>query len=263
MNRPDDTNDFFVFLSKIANHKGLQMEDFTCYWSPKLIVELIKSISWPLVVLIIGLKFRNRINNVMHYFFSKSTISEISATATGVSAKFVATKQSVESLENPVSNTGNLPLNLSVDAIKQIHNDNKTKFSEELYQLITEQVSSLDISTEDKIELLSRELSIHQSYIRYFTINKVLFRSQYNLFSYMAENEDYINKEDVYNHFHSSKEKAPSEFTGWDFIKYIAYPVSSKILQEDSKGYRLTSFGKSYIVFMSKNPQLIDELTKI
>lgn len=47
------------------------MEDLVCSWSPKLIVELIKSIAWPVVVLIIGFRFRTRIFEVVSSFFLK------------------------------------------------------------------------------------------------------------------------------------------------------------------------------------------------
>lgn len=63
------------------------MEDLACSWSPKLIVDLIKNIAWPIVVLLIGFSFRTRGFEVVSSFFSKNMVSEISATVSGVSAK--------------------------------------------------------------------------------------------------------------------------------------------------------------------------------
>lgn len=48
------------------------MEDLVCSWSPKLIVDLIKSIAWPVVVLLIGFSFRTRIFEVARSFFLKT-----------------------------------------------------------------------------------------------------------------------------------------------------------------------------------------------
>ncbi|MDF7660454.1 hypothetical protein PUG81_15930 [Erwiniaceae bacterium L1_54_6] len=239
------------------------MEDFTCNWSPKLIVDLIKNIAWPVVVLLIGFSFRTRIFGVISSFFSKNLVSEISATVSGVSAKFVATKQSAEVLETAGSNAANLPKNMSVEAIRERHEQHKTEFSEELYQGVIKHIFHLDIDNEEKIDLLAREISIFQSAIRYFDINKVLFRSQYNLFVNIASNGGCIGKDDAYKHFDIIKKNNKEALADWDWIKYIAYPVSNDLLYEDDNGYKLTPVGRSYVVFMSKNPQLIDELAKL
>lgn len=47
------------------------MEELTCKWSPQFIVELIKSVAWPVVVILIGIGFRSKISQVIHTFFSK------------------------------------------------------------------------------------------------------------------------------------------------------------------------------------------------
>ncbi|ECJ8138105.1 hypothetical protein FQA04_09270, partial [Salmonella enterica] len=109
------------------------MEDLACSWSPKLIVELIKSIAWPVVVLIIGFRFRTRIFEVVSSFFSKNTLSEISATLSGISAKFIVEKQTAEVLESSNSNLASLQKNTSIEAIRIHHEQFRTEFSEELY----------------------------------------------------------------------------------------------------------------------------------
>lgn len=239
------------------------MEDLVCSWSPKLIVELIKSIAWPVVVLIIGFRFRTRIFEVVSSFFSKNTLSEISATLSGISAKFIAEKQTVEVLESSNSNLASLQKNTSIEAIRIHHEQFKTEFSEELYQIILKQASDLDTDNEIKIDLLAREISLLQSAVRYFEINKVLFRSQYDLFYTIASNGGYIRKEDAIQFFEKTKNHNKEAFADWDWIKYISYPVSNKLIYESDAGYKLTTIGSSYVAFMSKNPQLIDELAKL
>ncbi|UAY97098.1 hypothetical protein [Dickeya dadantii] len=239
------------------------MEDLACSWSPKLIVDLIKSIAWPVVVLLIGFSFRIRIFDVVRSFFSKNTVSEISATVSGVSAKFMASKQSTEVLETSNSNAANLPKFMSVEAIRKRHEQQKTEFSDEICQDIIKHVSSLDIDNEVKIDLLSREVSLCQSVVRYFEINKVLFRSQYNLFYIITSNGGYISKEDALQYFDKTKSNNKEAFMDWDWIKYISYPVSNNLIYEDDNSYKLTPIGRSYVAFMSKKPQLIDELVKL
>nr|WP_315289732.1 hypothetical protein [Serratia proteamaculans] len=239
------------------------MEDLACSWSPKLIVELIKSIAWPVVVLLIGFSFRIRIFDAVRSFFSKNTVSEISATVSGLSAKFMAAKQSIEVLETASTNAANLPKNMSIGAVRERHEQHKTEFSEEIFQSIIEHVSSLDVDSEEKIVLLSREVSIFQSAVRYFEINKVLFRSQYNLSYKIASNDGYIRTEDALNYFDNVKSNNKEAFADWDWIKYISYPVSSGLIYEDENGYKLTPLGRSHVAFMSNKPQLIDELAKL
>lgn len=66
------------------------MSELICTWTPTLIVELIKNLVWPIVVLLIGIGFHNKISAAIRFFFSKNTVSELSASTTGLSAKFVA-----------------------------------------------------------------------------------------------------------------------------------------------------------------------------
>jgi hypothetical protein len=68
---------------------------------------------------------------------------------------------------------------------------------------------------------------------------------------------------DAENNFKSIKELVGEAFNGWDWIKYSSYPVSSGIIRQESDGYKLTELGKSYVSFMSNNPQLVDELAKL
>ncbi|MGP9768778.1 hypothetical protein ACT3UM_23945, partial [Halomonas sp. AOP13-D3-9] len=108
------------------------MEENLCSWAPGLVVELIKAIAWPITVLIIGIRFRTGIFESIQIFFSKNTVSEVSASASGVSAKFVAAQQSLEALEGSGGNSVNLPENMSLEAIRQRHEEHKTEFSEDI-----------------------------------------------------------------------------------------------------------------------------------
>lgn len=106
-------------------------------------------------------------------------------------------KQTTEVLESASTNAANLPKSMSIEAIRARHEQHKTEFSEELYQSIIKHASSLDINNDEKVKILARELSIYQAIIRYIDINKILFRSQYNLFCSINSNGGQINKEDA------------------------------------------------------------------
>jgi hypothetical protein len=238
------------------------MEENLCSWTPGLVVELIKALAWPITVLVIGIRFRAGILETLQKFFSKNTVSELSASASGVSAKFVAAQQSLEALEGSGGSAVNLPENMSLEAIRQRHEEHKTEFSEDIHAGIKAHIAALDINSEEVVDLLSQEVSLLQSAIRYFDINNVLFRSQFNLFSIMANNGGRISREDAEHNFLSIKELVGDPLRDWDWVKYVAYPVSNGLMIEEGSDYILTSLGRSYVAFMSRNPQLVDELAK-
>lgn len=239
------------------------MDQLACSWTPQLIIELIKAIAWPLTVLIVGIKFRSGTFESVRNFFSKNRVTELSATTSGVSAKFAAEKQSSEVRESAGTSAINLPDNMSLDAIRKRHEQGSTELSDELYKAIKTHLAALGLSQAEEIEILAKETSLLQSAIRYFDINKVIFRSQFNLFSIMLSSGGYISKSDVQNHFAHIKDLVGNVFSEWDWIKYISYPVSNGLISDEGQGYKLTTLGGSYVSFMSRNPQLIDELAKL
>lgn len=239
------------------------MEDLACTWTPQVIVEITKALAWPLVILMIGFRFRSGILESVRGFLAKNSVSEVSATTTGISAKFVAAKQSSETRESIGSNSASLPQNMTVEAIKERHASAVTEFSEDVYEGISVHLRALDLPREEEREILSREISLLQSAIRFFDISKVIFRSQFNLFSIMAENNNFISKEGLQKHFIEIKNHVGEGLEGWDWVKYVAYPVSSGILVDENGGYALSKLGRSYVTFMHRNPQLIDDLAKL
>jgi hypothetical protein len=239
------------------------MEQIASSWTPQLLVELTKGVIWPIVLLIVCLLFRGRATGAIKSFLSKNEVSEVTASASGFSAKFVAAKQTSETVEAGSTKSVSLPESMTIEAIKNRHSQYETELSNEAFRAIKGHIESLGVSQKEVIETLMKELSLLQSAIRYFDINKVLFRSQYNMLNIMANHDGYISKNDVQLHFQTIQSSVGGAFEDWDWVKYIAYPVSSGILVDEGAGYRLTVVGKSYMAFMNKSPQLIDELSKI
>ena len=157
----------------------------TAIWTPEIIVNLVGELAWPITIVILGWRFRSGIIDAVSNFFNKNNVSEISATATGVTAKFKEAQQSAE-IKGNTSKQADLPDGASFEELKERQTKNSTEFSLELYNHIKNHVASLDINDEDKIELLSKELSLLQAGLRFFGINKVLFRSQFDLFKWLV-----------------------------------------------------------------------------
>lgn len=217
------------------------MNEEVCNWTPQVLVELVKAVIWPLTVIILGFKFKTGISASLKRFFSRNNVTEVSASATGISAKFVAEKQVSEVKESTSSMV--LPDNMTLEAIKNNHDKSHTEFSETLYQNIKSHLDALKLEPLEQVELLSRDVSLLQSGIRYFEISKVLFRSQFNLIFGASANDNFILKSDVKTHFEEVKTYVGDAFNEWDWIKYVSYLVTSGLLVDDKDGYQLTQVG--------------------
>ncbi|CAH7377454.1 conserved hypothetical protein [Vibrio chagasii] len=237
------------------------MNEEVCNWTPEVLVELVKAVIWPLTIIILGFKFKTGISESLKRFFSRNNVAEVSASATGISAKFVAEKQVSEVKESTSSMA--LPDNMTLEAIRVSHDKSHTEFSETLYQNIKSHLDALKLEPLEQVELLARDVSLLQSGMRYFEISKVLFRSQFNLLISASTDSNFILKSDVKSHFEEVKAHVGDAFNEWDWIKYVSYLITSGLMVVHNDGYQLTQVGASYVQFMSRNPQLIDELGKL
>lgn len=98
-------------------------------WSPTIIVSLIKEIAWPITVLILGWKFKSNITESISKFFSRNEVTEFSASATGVTAKFKASLQSAKAKEITHETNGRLPDGQDYESILKIHDESTTPYS--------------------------------------------------------------------------------------------------------------------------------------
>ena len=166
-------------------------------WSPELIIDLVSEIAWPIVVLILGWKLRGSITTAVSSFLKRNDVTEVSAGATGVTAKFKAAQQKAEITEENSPSNNITPIGGNYDSVVEKHKQQTTEFSDELYESIKAHVDALDVSDANKIDLLSKEASILQAALRFNFINQVLFRSQFDLFNVMPEDGSVISDKDL------------------------------------------------------------------
>lgn len=246
-------------MSTENNETSLQVSD----WSPELIIDLFSEIAWPIVVLILGWKFRGSISNAVSIFLNRNDVTEVSAGATGVTAKFKAAQQKAEITEENSPSNNITPIGGDYDSVVEKHKQQTTEFSDELYESIKAHLDALNIDDASKIDLLSKEASILQATLRFNFINQVLFRSQFDLFNLMPEDGSVITDQELQKYFNKVTSNNPEGFEGWDLVKYLSYPASIGMIEYHDNGYRLTKYGNSYIKHMRKNISLIDDLAKI
>jgi hypothetical protein len=239
------------------------MDVVTCTWSPENIVELVKALAWPVVILLASLRFESGVAESVRGFFSRNAVKEISAGSSGVKAIFEARRQIEETTESGASKVGSLPEGLSVEAIRAKHAELQTELTEEFYAVVKRHSDMLEIPDQEKIELLLQEISHLQTAIRIFELNKVLFRSQYDLLRKIGKSQDGLAEGDLDGHFAIAQANSNGGLVNWDRVKYLAYPVSVGLIKIDRGVSKLTPLARSYLSIMDRNPQLVVELSKL
>lgn len=232
-------------------------------WFPQNIIDLIGHLAWPVVLLFLAWLAKDSLSGVLKKFLDNNNISELSAGASGISARFEAKDQGSDIDVSKISNMSTLPESANLDSIKEFHNKNETYLSADIYHGITSHINQLAIDDKESIELLAKDLSLAYASLNFNTYNRVLFRTQYDFFSgYMSENSN-ITEEELRDYFKSVVAEFPDKYKGWDHLKYIAYPISEGLIECTDGTYNLTKKGLSYIEFMKKNVNLISALSPI
>lgn len=234
----------------------------SCSWSPALIVELLKVIAWPLTVLLLAVRFRTPLVEGARKFFAKRSLTEVSAGATGISAKFEPDRQVAHSAETGTARTTALPQSMTLESIRKNHTDYETEFSRDLYTAITNHLSALNLAPDAAIELLAKDNSLLQAALRFYEINRIIFRSQYDFLTTLMTSGQAASMDVIGRHFKELQAREPM-YAAWDVVKYLAFLIESRLIAETNGAYSITPFGASYLTFMRKNLQLVEALTKL
>ena len=230
-------------------------------WTPEVIVDLIGEIAWPIVVLIIAWRFKESIASGINKIFDRNNPTEVSVGAGGITAKFEASKQT-ESTKVPKP-IDPLPEGQNAESIKKLQIERSTKYSLEILERVREHVARLDLDDQEKIELLSTEVSLLQANLQYIDITTVLFHSQYNLFNKYFYPQYVVSQENIDNYFKEVKTIHDTGYEDWDLEKYLAYPLSVNLIEKCEGGYKLTNFGTSYVIHVRNNPTFLDYLANL
>lgn len=226
-------------------------------WLPDFIVGVLGEISWPLVAVFVVWKFRDGLMGSFRDFFNKNKVTEVSANHAGITAKFEAQKE-----VSSVSLEGDLQPDKDYQQAQEYHEHSKTDYSEEFYKSIRKIVASWQVPSEQKIDVLLKEVSILDQRVKFERINSVMFRSQFELFNLMPESGKPVPVEELQKYF-DGLVADNSDLGEWKLEQYLQYPVSSEVLEKSDQGYSLTTYGKSYVKFMKDNPFLFDNLANL
>lgn len=230
-------------------------------WTPESIISMVDILAWPVVVLSGIVILKSNVIPVLRAFFKKNRMSELSVGTSGAHAKFQASQEQPSEEVKKVASTIEVTSNHK-NIIKQ-QDSNSSELSKNIAEMVKAQAVGLDVSDIEKIEMLSTEVGLLKVAIACYDINKAIFRSQYDLLNNWLGDGSSITQEQVVAYFEEQVKKNNSAFTGWDYIKYISYLISSGLIEHDGSNYKLTVIGNAYIKFMRKNPQHIASLVSL
>ncbi len=231
-------------------------------WTPEVIVNLASELAWPIVLLILGLRFKNSFGEGFKNFFNKNNVTELSAGTSGFSAKF-ETSQQDSGLKSPQSDKSDITENLNKEDLIAAQEERSTQYSLELLKTIKAHVESLDAPESEKINILSKEVSIYQASMVFLEVTYTLYSSQYKLFNeYLYPNNE-ITDVEAEKYFYETVKPEPGKLEGWDSEKYFAYPLAAGFLSKSETGIRLTKFGASYVRYIRNNPGVAKYLLNV
>ncbi|HCD1288924.1 TPA: hypothetical protein I7691_RS21985 [Vibrio parahaemolyticus] len=231
------------------------------FWSAADIVRLLEVVAWPIASIIIAVLLRGKISQVFQNLFSNTSVTEVSAA--GFSAKFSESKQASTAPED-IKENAVAPTSVGNDAAEIIERQklNETKFSRSLLINLKNHRESLKLTSEQAIELVEKELSLTQARAYFVDLNRVLYRSQFNLFNLMKSNNGLMTSNEVLAYFNGIKAENPSVYSNTDLHRYLAYPMRVGLIEKNHQEYSLTEYGDSYVEFMDRNTHLIGDLSQ-
>lgn len=232
-------------------------------WTPELIVELVKVLSWPFSLLLLLVVIRVFWGSTFRRFFRNNTVTEVSASTKGLTAKFRESNQDLDLGSSASQYTAGLTDRTDINKIKETQNKNSTEYSDELYNGIVLHMEVLGQDKDAQIELLAKDCSLYRSALLYYEINHVIYRSQYNLLQCIYSHNGPLPLGEAKKHFDTVVELNPESYTDWDFEKYTSFLVTYQMVVVENDGLALTKLGRSYLVFMSRNPGVVSELHSI
>lgn len=231
------------------------------FWTAADIVNLVGVVAWPIASVLLAFLLRTKLSSFLNRFFNRNNVTELSAGS--FTAKFTQSKQGASNPEEKQESI--VPMHQEGEGATQFLtrlSQNETTLSKNLLKGIRTHIKSIELSDKQTIEALEKELSITQSRIYFMDLNRVIYRSQYNLFKLLKDNSGTLTELEISAFYDSVKKQFPGVFGVTELINYLAYPMRVGLLEKHDGNYHLTDYGNSYVSFMDKNSNLIMELTQ-
>ncbi|ACA87363.1 hypothetical protein [Shewanella woodyi] len=235
-------------LTKVA----IETVQAVCSWKPEHYVEIIKEIAWPVVVLVISLRYKALIVTRVKALFENLQLGKLTLGTSGLSTEW----QSNDKQKPPLTNNkieGDLK---SLSQIKLYQEQNDSEYIQDAILFVEKQLDYLNVPLEEQIKLLSAEYSILAATNRYVMINNAIYKSQYNLLVNLSLSTEAVTYQNLEIFFNALKADNPEHYEKTDTQLYLRFLIDWNLIKVENSLYSLTLFGFSYIKYMKKNENI-------
>lgn len=195
-------------------------------------VNIVKDVAWPIVVLLFMFLFRTQI---------ASLISRI----TSIDKSGVKTSQAPESQREQQNTEA---------AQELLHTISKSVVQREREERIKSYLKDNSLEVEgDTVKLLIAELATTQLRLEFEQIHNVIFGSQ--IFLMKRLNEAYgrtLSKEMVVAHFDQARKTFRPNFDSYSFDQYMIFLQRMSLVTVTGDAYHITDYGIEYLTWMTR-----------
>jgi len=225
-------------------------------WTASNIVDFAGVIAWPVASIILVLILRSKVSGYIGSFLNRNNVTELSAA--GFTAKFSQLSQASINPEDKQESITSSPkvVEGSAEFLERLSQD-ETKTSKRILENIKNHIRSLDLTGDQAIEALEKDLSLNIAKLYFVDINRILYRSQYDLLKWLKESSGKLPESQISDYYENIRSKFPMFYGHVDLISYLAYPMQVGLIEKRDGSYRLTEYGDSYVTFMDRNSNLI------
>jgi len=208
---------FYFIINWLIKYSNLEFA--------KVILDYLKVVIWPIVVIIIAFCFKIEISNLINRI--------ISGELPGF--KFNATSKQEKKEESDLKSK-----------LKNVPIEEKNKLEE----LIQEKEKALT-SASQSIDQLKNELVQKEIELDFERIYNIIFASQIDLLNKMVI-LGYLGIQNIIQHFILVQRTFEPTFSNWDITNYLQFLYDQKLIErQDSHTIKITDKGKAFLQYLS------------
>ena len=235
----------------------------SCYWKPEHFVGMLKEIAWPLVVLLIGLRYRAAASERFRGVFEKLKLGKLTLGTNGVTTEW----QSSNEQTSPISN-GKPEVYGEYKSFAQVtsyHELNDSEYIQTSVAHINKQLDSFELPLEERLDTLVKAFATSNAMQSYAWVSNSIFKSQLDLLTKLADTPPphLFAYQHLESYFYALKAIHAEQYEKWDTQSYLKFLIDSGLLQVKGESYTLTTFGKSYLEYIQRNENITHSFRKV
>ena len=127
-----------------------QGEEIICVWEPEIIVSRVSELAWPIVVLVLGYRYRNSLRGAVKDFLRTNRVKGLSVSASGAVAEFERIEQEAHESKDLKPSDFSIPEGGDAQGLKKGQAGRATQYSHMLLENINQHIAALSVSDDEK-----------------------------------------------------------------------------------------------------------------